>query len=333
MDEGIRVGIIGDGAWGTALALVLHSAGRSVVIWGHDPDYLSEMRERRENRLFLPGVGIPGPIRFDPDLAAVLSWSDLVVNAVPSRFLRGVFAGAGPLHRPGTPIVSLTKGLEPETLQRPSTVLRECLGSVQVTVLSGPSHAEEVANFLPASLVAASDDLEAARGAQRIFSTPRFRVYASRDLAGVEIAGAAKNVIALAAGIVHGMGLGDNALAALATRGLAEMARLGTALGGEAQTFAGLAGMGDLITTCISPHGRNRAVGIELAKGKKLADILAGIPGVPEGVTTTESLLELSRRHGVDMPITEQVAAVLWKGKNPEQAVADLMTRARKDED
>lgn len=333
MGKTIRVSIVGDGAWGTALALVLHSAGRSVAVWGHDPAYLSEMRERRENRLFLPGVAIPAAVRFEPDLAAAFSEADLVVNAVPSRFLRAVFADAKRLLRSGTPVVSLTKGLEPETLKRPSNVLRECLGAAKVAALSGPSHAEEVARSLPASLVSASDELETARHVQHVFSTPRFRVYASRDLAGVEIAGAAKNVIALAAGIVHGMGLGDNALAALATRGLAEMARLGAALGGEAQTFAGLAGMGDLITTCISPHGRNRAVGIELAKGRKLADILAGIPGVPEGVTTTKSLLELARKRGIDMPITEQVEAVLWEGKNPEQAVTDLMTRARKDED
>ena len=333
MTKKTNISIIGDGAWGTALALVLHRAGQNAAIWGHEPAYLDAMREQRVNSRFLPGIPIPSEIRFLPDLGEALAHADVAVCAVPSKFLRSVFSNAAGLLKQGATVVSLTKGLEEETLLRPSQLLEQFLETRNIAALSGPSHAEEVARNLPASLVSAAVNVETARFVQHVFSTPNFRVYASSDLIGVEVAGAAKNVIALAAGIVHGLGLGDNALAALATRGLAEMSRLGTALGGEAQTFAGLAGMGDLITTCISPHGRNRAVGIALAEGKSLEQILAAIPGVPEGVTTTRSLLSLAKRIEVDMPITAQAEMVVWEGKDPRQAVADLMTRARKDED
>ncbi len=332
MNNPVRITIIGDGAWGTALALTAHSVGHQAGIWSHDPAYAAQVRETRENSRFLPGFTLPRGIMITSDLEALAGSADIIVNAVPSKFLRAVFSKAAAVVKPHIPLVSLTKGLEPDTLARPSEILRELVGSERLAVLSGPSHAEEVARSLPASVVSASDDMETARLVQHIFSTPRFRVYASEDMAGVEICGAAKNVIALAAGIVHGMGWGDNALAALATRGLAEMTRLGTALGGQPQTFAGLAGMGDLITTCISPHGRNRQVGIMLAQGQSIDAILEAIPGVPEGVTTTQSLLGLARGMGIDMPITEQVAAVLWQGKKPEQAMTDLMARASKDE-
>lgn len=327
------ISIIGDGAWGTALATVLVGAGHRVAVWGHEPAYLEEMRKTGENKRFLPGIPLPRELAFEPDLAAALGDADLVVNAVPSKFLRAVLARCRGLLRKDATVVSLTKGLEPDTFRRPTELVRELLDTENVAVLSGPSHAEEVARFLPASVVSAADNLETARHVQHAFSTPTFRVYASGDPIGVEIAGAAKNVIALAAGIVVGLGLGDNALAALATRGLAEMSRLGCALGGEPTTFAGLAGMGDLITTCVSPHGRNRAVGIRLAKGETLDAILASIHGVPESVTTTRSLLQLARQHDIPMPITEQTAAVLWQNKNPADAATLLMTRARKDED
>ncbi|MDR3210380.1 MAG: NAD(P)-dependent glycerol-3-phosphate dehydrogenase, partial [Planctomycetota bacterium] len=244
-----KVVIVGDGAWGTALALVLERSGQEVVIWGHDPGYLEEMRQHRENRVFLPGVKLPAGIAFADDLGQAVADAGLVVNAIPSRFLRPVFSRPLPNLPPGTPVVSLTKGLEPETLKRPSEVLADCLGEVRLAALSGPSHAEEVARGLPASLVSASSDLATARQVQQMFSQPRFRVYASADLVGVEIAAAAKNVIALAAGIVQGLELGDNALAALATRGMTEIARIGVAMGGDPRTFSGLAGIGDLITT------------------------------------------------------------------------------------
>ncbi len=333
MAEKTKIAIIGDGAWGTALAVIMNAAGKHAAIWGHDPAYLDEMRETRQNRLFLPGIGIPLAVDLMADLEKAIAWADIVVSAVPSKFLRHVLSLARGALAPDKPVVSLTKGLDPDSLERPSEVIRDCLGARQVVALSGPSHAEEVANFLPASVVAASEELEIARRIQHIISTPRFRVYASGDIVGVELAGAIKNVIALAAGIIHGMKLGDNAVAALATRGLVEMARLGTAMGGDAATFSGLAGMGDLITTCVSAHSRNRLVGLMLARGKTLKEIEAEINGVPESIHTTSLVLSLARKHFVSMPITEQVAAVLWKGKTPADALDELMNRAKKDED
>lgn len=328
-----KIAVMGDGAWGTAMALTLLSSGHDVRMWSHDAAYLDEMASSRVNRLFLPSVRLPDALGFEPDAAGIMRWADLVVTAIPSKFLRSVLTrAAGALDR-DKPVLSLTKGLDADTLSRPSEVIRECLGARHVAALSGPSHAEEVAKGLPASVVVASGELELARRLQQVATTPRFRVYASRDIVGVETAGAMKNVIALAAGLAHGMRLGDNALAALATRGMVEMTRLGVALGGEASTFSGLAGMGDLITTCISDLSRNRRVGELLAGGKKLDDILADMNGVPESVTTTSLAVDLARKLHVDMPIAVQVAAVLWEGKNPARALDDLMTRARKDED
>ena len=214
-----KVAVIGDGGWGTAMAMVLDSSGREVTIWGHDAAYLDEMRRTRRNRMFLSSIAIPGTIGFEADLEKVLAWADLVVTAIPSKYLRPILSRAAGAFDPEKPVLSLTKGLDAANLQRPSEVIRECLGARRVAALSGPSHAEEVANFLPASVVVASDDLETARLLQHTVSTSRFRAYASRDIIGVEVAGAMKNVIALAAGIVHGMKLGDNALSALATRG------------------------------------------------------------------------------------------------------------------
>lgn len=327
-----RIAILGDGAWGTAMSTVLAGAGHSVTMWSHDPEYLRAMERSRENTRFLPGIRLPDGLAFEPDMDKAIAAADVVTVAIPSKFLRATLGRAKYALAKEKPFLSLTKGMDADTLELPSEVIRECLGATKVAVLSGPSHAEEVARGLPASLVAASDELATARDVQHIVTTPRFRVYASGDRVGVEIAGATKNVIALAAGIACGMDLGDNALSALATRGMVEMTRLGTAMGGEAATFSGLAGMGDLITTCFSPHGRNRAVGIRLAKGESLEQILASMNGVPESVTTTASVLALAKQHDVDMPITEQVGAVLWQGKNPAQAVHDLMTRAKKDE-
>ncbi len=327
-----KIAVIGDGGWGTALAIIMNAAGKDVSIWGHNPAYLEEMRGSRQNRMFLPGVGLPLAINMEPDLRKIFAWADIVMTAIPSKFLRSVLSSAKGSLDTSVPVVSLSKGLDPETLERPSEVIRKTLGSTTVVALSGPSHAEEVARFLPASVVAASDVLEDARHIQQVISTPRFRVYASWDLVGVELAGAVKNVIALAAGIIQGMNLGDNALAAVATRGQVEMTRLGTALGGDAATFSGLAGMGDLITTCISRHSRNRKVGELLAEGKTLDQIAHEINGVPESIHTTSLVLSLAKKHGIDMPITEQVSAVLWDNKSPADALDDLMNRAKKDE-
>ncbi len=325
--------ILGDGAWGTAIGLVLASSGHAPTIWSHDPAYLESMRTTRKNEKFLPGAALPDAMLFEPDLEKAVNRADCLVSALPSKFLRPVLEGAGALKDPEKPVLSLTKGFDAGRLERASEVLRECLGARHVAALSGPSHAEEVAAGLPASVVIASEELEWARRMQDLFTTPHFRVYAGGDIVGVEVAGAVKNVVALAAGIVHGMGLGDNALSALATRGLAEMKRLGVAMGGEEATFAGLAGMGDLITTCVSPHSRNRRVGEELAKGKTLESILAGMTGIPESVTTTSLCLDLAKRHGISMPITREVGEILWHGKDIRRALGDLMARSRKDED
>lgn len=332
MSKNEKIAIIGDGGWGTAMAVLLAASGKKPVIWGHDAAYLEEMRRTRENSRFLPGPAIPEAVAFEADPGRALEGAGMVVTAVPSKFLRPVLERIAPYFDPELIVVSLTKGLDADNLERPSQVVRARLRARHVVALSGPSHAEEVARFLPASVVAASEELEMARRVQQFISTSRFRIYASGDIVGVEVAGAVKNIIALAAGIARGLQLGDNALAALTTRGLVEMTRLGTAMGGQATTFSGLAGMGDLITTCCSTHSRNRRVGEMLAAGKSLDEILAGISGVPESVVTTSLVLALARKLGIDMPITREVAAVLWEGKKPEAALHDLMNRARKDE-
>jgi glycerol-3-phosphate dehydrogenase (NAD(P)+) len=334
MSDTIRtVAVLGDGAWGTAFSLVLLEAGAaSIRMWGHDPAYLREMARGRENRLFLPGSRLPEEISFEPDLAACVAGADLAVLAVPTRFLRESLSPAAGALRDGPPLLSLTKGLENGTCRRPSELAREILGAGRVAVLSGPSHAEEVAKRRPTTVVAASDDPDLARAVQRAAMTPRFRVYTSPDALGVELGGALKNVIAVAAGICIGLGLGDNAMAALLTRGLAEITRLGSALGATPETFAGLSGFGDLVTTCVSPYGRNRAVGIEIGKGRSLGQVLRGMPGVAEGVNTVEGARDLARREGVEMPIVEEVYRILVEGKNPREAVEDLMTREAKPE-
>ena len=331
MSANEKITIIGDGGYGTAMAMVLRSSGKEVTIWGYDPAYLDEMRKTRENGKFLPGYSLPQGIGFEADIVKAIKEADLVMTAVPSKFLRSVLSQAAGAAA-DKPVVSLTKGFDANSLMRPSEVVRECLEARRIAVLSGPSNAGELAQGLPASVVVAADELETARRIQKMLTTPRFRIYASRDIAGVELAGAMKNVIALAAGILQGMKQGDNALAALVTRGLAEMTRLGVAMGANAATFSGLAGMGDLVLTCITPHSRNRQVGVQLAAGKRLEEILAGMNGVPESVTTTELVLKLAKKHGVDMPIAEEVAEVLWRGKAPQASLDELMRRDRKDE-
>jgi glycerol-3-phosphate dehydrogenase (NAD(P)+) len=258
--------------------------------------------------------------------------SDLLVVAIPTAFLRETLLEiAGALDR-NRPVVSVIKGLENDTFMRPSEIITDVLGSRAVVALSGPSHAEEIARRLPASVVAASGDLALARHVQAIFSTDRFRVYTNLDIIGVELAGALKNVIAIAAGICDGLEYGDNAKSALMTRGLVEMTRFGTTLGAEPSTFVGLAGMGDLITTCMSPYGRNRRVGEQLGRGETLSDILENLGGVAEGVTTTRSVRDLAEQRGIEMPITEEVYQVLFEEKSPVEATDSLMLRPPKSE-
>jgi glycerol-3-phosphate dehydrogenase (NAD(P)+) len=327
-----RVTVIGDGGWGTALALLLVGKGHAVRLWGAFPDYVEAMRRGRENVKFLPGLPLPAALELTGDLGEATADADVLVAAVPTQFLRGVLRRLAPCYPRGVPVVSVAKGIENRTLLRASQVVADVLGRVPVAALSGPSHAEEVARGLPTTVAVAHRNAELARRIQSLFLTERFRVYTNTDIVGVELGGAVKNVIAIAAGICDGLGLGDNAKAALLTRGLAEMRRLGTALGARRETFAGLAGMGDLITTCMSPYGRNRSVGIQIGQGKTLQQVLAGMEQVAEGVRTTKSVKALARRHGVEMPITEECHRVLFRGKGPQRAVSDLMRRAARGE-
>ncbi|MCI0588862.1 MAG: NAD(P)-dependent glycerol-3-phosphate dehydrogenase [Planctomycetes bacterium] len=321
----MRIGVIGDGGWGTALALLLRGNGHSVRIWGAFPDYVAEMRRLRENRRFLPGVPLPEDLELTDDPAACCAGSDLLLSVVPTPFLRQV-AGRFAPHASGVPIVSATKGLEKGTLARPTEILREVLGpAARIVVLSGPSHAEEVARGLPTTVVAASPRKEDAALVQGALRSERFRVYTNADPAGVEIGGALKNVIALAAGICDGLGFGDNAKAALLTRGIVEIARYGETRGARRETFAGLSGFGDLIVTCYSRHSRNRSVGERLARGESIAQVLGSTAMVPEGVFTARALG--AGGTPVEMPITREVHAVLDGGKDPRRAVVDLMTR------
>jgi len=331
-DDRFPVAVIGDGGWGTALALVLHRRGVTVRLWSREPDYAAEMERTRANPRYLPGVPLPAGLLVTGDAAEALGGAGLVISAVPTQFIRGTWKPLARHLARGVPVCSVAKGIEVKTLERPTEILAEVVGPRPLAVLSGPSHAEEVARGLPCAVVAASRSAALATTVQSLFSTDRFRVYRLRDVVGVEFAGAAKNVVAVAAGIGDGLGLGDNTKAALITRGAVEIARLGKALGARHATFHGLAGIGDLIVTCASRHGRNRAVGERIGRGEKLADILASVPTVAEGVPTAKAIVRLARRVGVEMPIATEVHHVLFDGKDPKRAVTDLMLRSPKTE-
>jgi glycerol-3-phosphate dehydrogenase (NAD(P)+) len=329
----ISIAILGDGAWGTAIALLLAQNPRHrVTLWSAREDSGRLLQERRENVRLLPGVPIPRSVELTMDVKQAVAGADLWVAAIPTIYLRATLTRIAAVVSSGPPILSLAKGLENGTFLRPTEILSQVLGVEKVAVLSGPSHAEETSRGLPASVVAASHDLELARQVQQLFSTERFRVYTNRDPVGVELAGALKNIIGIAAGINDGLGLGDNAKAALLTRGLVEMTRFGVALGAEAQTFTGLAGLGDLITTCVSPHGRNHRVGQRLARGERWADIQANMTMVAEGAYTARSVHDRAAQMGIDMPITAEVYRVLYENKDPRAAVTDLMVRQPKGE-
>jgi glycerol-3-phosphate dehydrogenase (NAD(P)+) len=323
-----RALVIGDGSWGTTLALLLARGGVATTLWSRDPERSRLLATTRRNERYLPGIELPGEMRHTADPASAAEGADLVVSVVPTQFLRQVaqrFEEFLPSH---VPVVSATKGLEIETFRRPTEILTEVLGERPTGVLTGPSHAEEVARGLPASVVCASRDGGLAGAVQEAFSGETFRVYTSPDPVGAELAGALKNVIALAAGISDGLELGDNAKAALLTRGMVEMARFGEGHGGKAETFFGLAGFGDLVTTCCSKHSRNRAVGEALGRGETLAGILERMQMVAEGVWTTKALFgPEADLGGLALPIAEQVHAILFEEKDPRAAVLDLMRR------
>lgn len=328
-----RAAVVGAGSWGTALAIHLGAIGHDVALWGRDRALLAEMAVRRANPTYLPDLAFPRALRVEPDLAHALSDARYLVVAVPSHGLRAVMRQITPHLAPGTVLVSATKGLEADTRQRMSEVMQEATGGRhQVVVLSGPSFAVEVASGLPTALVAASADADAVARVQDEFRGKAFRLYASDDVVGVEVGAALKNVIAIAAGMVDAMGLGHNAMAALVTRGLAEISRLAFAMGGRRETLAGLSGLGDLVLTCTGGLSRNRHVGIELGRGRRLTDVLAGMKMVAEGVRTTAVALAAAERHGIEMPIAAKMQEVFDGHLFPRDAVAELMGRPQRSE-
>ena len=327
------VAVLGAGSWGTALAMHLGRVGVPVRLWARDPQLAASMGAHRENPRYLPGASLPDGVSVTADAGSALADSGTVLVAVPSHFVEAVLAGVGDRVAPGAVLVSATKGLEPRQGLRMSELLGQRLPGRRVAVLSGPSFAREVAQGRPTALVIASTDDGVAVELQRRFAGPALRLYTNRDVVGVELGGAVKNVMAIATGLVDGLGLGENARAALITRGLAEIVRLGTAAGAQPATFAGLAGLGDLVLTCTGSQSRNRALGGEIARGRSLAEVEAGTSMVAEGVRTVSSVLRMARARGVTMPICEEVAAVLFDGKPVAESLASLLAREPRPEE
>lgn len=328
-----KIAIVGDGGWGTALAIELFRKNFNVSLWGIFKDYVKSIAKSRENIKFLKGVKIPKGINVTAILDEALCEASIVILAVPSKYMRSILQQLREIKQENPIYISATKGIENDTLMRMSEVIQDVLGrGKKIVAVSGPSIAIEVARELPTTIVASSQKLDSAKEVQRALMSQRLRVYASDDLIGVELGGALKNIIAIAAGISDSLGFGTNTKSAILTRGLAEITRLGVAMGAKRETFAGLSGMGDLVTTCISPHSRNRWFGEMLGKGEKAKDIVRKTEMVVEGVTTTKSAYELSRKYGVDMPITCEIYSVIYNEKSPTDVVKDLMLRSPKPE-
>ncbi len=328
-----KITIIGDGAMGSVCAMLLCEKGLDVCMWGHDSEQLEEMAAKRENVKFLPGHPLPASLKFESDDSRAMVGAELLVSAVPCQFTRGVWERLKDNVPQNVPIVSVTKGVEIGTLLRTTEIFGDVLGSGRsYATLSGPTIADELANHLPATATASSADDALARKIQETFNSSQFRVYTNNDTIGVELCGAVKNVIAIAAGIIDGTGIGDNAKAALLTRGLAELTRLGLAMGARENTFSGLSGLGDLVTTCISPMGRNRSFGERLGQGMSSDEALGATQSVVEGVTTCKSVLSLASKYEVEMPICEAVGAIIAGQKDVETAINDLMSRSLKAE-
>ncbi len=329
------IAVIGGGSWGTALSIALSGIGHKVTLWAYENEVVEGVNGRRENKLFLPGIAIPERVTASGNLSEAIRGADMVLSVMPSHVCRSIYERMLPFLNPDKILISATKGLETESLMRMSEVIRSVVGSrynTRLGVLSGPSFAREVARGDPTAVVAASENPEVARKVQAEFSSSALRLYTSQDVVGVELGGAVKNVIAIAAGVIEGLGLGHNAKAALITRGLAEITRLACACGARSETLAGLAGMGDLVLTCTGDLSRNKRVGVELGRGRKLPEILESMHAVAEGVKTTGATAELARKHGIEMPITRQVHRLLSGNVSPMEAIRELMERTLKDE-
>jgi glycerol-3-phosphate dehydrogenase (NAD(P)+) len=326
----MKITVLGAGAWGTALAKLLHEGKHSVTLWGHDASHLDDLRKTGRNERYLPGIALPRELRFENNLVAAISGAECVVVAVPSKAFREV---TGALKNFSGVAVSVTKGIEHHSGLTMCGVLAQTAPKAKIAALSGPSFALEVARGVPTAIVAASNDIATAVTVQELFHRPTFRVYTSNDLLGVELGGALKNVIAIGAGVCDGLGFGDNSKAATVTRALAEMRRLGVACGANAETFGGLSGLGDLMVTCFSKLSRNRGFGERVGRGEKIEAITGSMVAVAEGFPTARSAYELARKHGVVTPIIDEVHAMLYAAKDVRQALQDLTARASKAED
>ncbi len=326
------VSVIGAGSWGTAIAKLLCTNGHKVTLWSYREEEVRSLIEKRENLSKLPGVKLPEEIIFTADLEAAVRDKEMCVMAVPSTAVRSTAKKMALYAKPGQIVVNLAKGIEESTLMILTDIIEQEIPGVQATVLSGPSHAEEVGREIPTTAVAGAKKKETAEFMQNIFMNQRFRVYTSPDMLGIELGGALKNVIALAAGVADGLGCGDNTKAALITRGIAEMSRLGVAMGGHIETFNGLAGIGDLIVTCASRHSRNRKAGFLIGQGKSMQEAMDEVKMVVEGVYSAKAAMKLAKKYQVDMPIVEEVNQVLFEGKSAREAMGELMLRDKKTE-
>ena len=325
-----KTGVIGAGSWGTALALVLHNNGHEVTLWSHSAASVESLLKNRELKDKLPGVKIPEAIQITNDLQQAVKNMDMLVLAVPSACIRSTAHNMAPCVADGQLIVCVSKGIEESTLKIMTEVIEDEIPSCRAAVLTGPSHAEEVSRGLPTTVVAGAHDRETAEYIQNLFMNQVFRVYTSPDMLGIELGGALKNVIALAAGIADGLGYGDNTKAALITRGIAEMSRIGTAMGGRQETFNGLSGIGDLIVTCASVHSRNRKAGYLMGQGRTMREAMDEVKMVVEGVYSAKAAVALARKYNIEIPIIEQVNKVLFEDKSPKEAVTELMLRDKK---
>ncbi|MBU0549588.1 MAG: NAD(P)-dependent glycerol-3-phosphate dehydrogenase [Candidatus Omnitrophica bacterium] len=328
----MNISVLGDGGWGTTLAILLHKRGHRVTLWGAFPQYVSYLNKKRINSKFLPGVVIPRGISITADLKQAVDSRELIVLAVPAQYMRSIVKRIKGYRISASVFLSAAKGLEINKLKQMSEVAREELGKIKLAVLSGPTIAYEVARGIPTTAVIASQSSQLRKNLADVFSSSSFRIYTSSDVTGVELGGSLKNIIAIACGISDGLGFGANTKAALLSRGLAEISRLGRKMGAKGSTFSGISGLGDLVTTCISPFSRNRCLGEQIGKGRRLKLVINKTKMVVEGVATAKAAYRLAYKYRIDMPITKQVYAVLYKNKNPGKAVRDLMTRSLKEE-